>query len=115
MPPVAFQLNDIKKMTKQVLWSSLLSTNRLRKISGKEKSGDRYQLCLPTIIPLKSLISMDTPAEIDDHQFPEVFNMQRVKPLLAEKAMIQHNIALSLQAALELKKAAVANIKTKKQ
>ena len=57
---------------------------------------------------------MDTPAEIDDHQFPEVFNMQRVKPLLAEKAMIQHNIALSLQAALELKKAAVANIKTKK-
>ena len=116
MPQVAFQLeNGQKKVSKMSLWSSLLSTNRFRKIVGKAGMSDRYHLCLPTIEPLAKVIDLATPLEREDHQQPENFDVGRVQSVLAPNAMVAHNIKATLEAAVMLQKRAAANISTAKK
>ena len=116
LPRSAFQLNNgSQRVSKTLLWQSLLSTNRLRKINGKEKATDRYQLCIPTIVPLRDIVSLSVPAEGNDQRFPEVFDAQRVAPLLTQKAMVQHNLAITVSAVLYNQKLALSELKSSKK
>ena len=116
MPQAAFELDTgPKRASKVSLWSSLVSTNRFRKIVGKEKSSDRYHLCLPTIEPLAKVIDLDSPLERDHHQLPEVFDIDRVQSVLAPSAKVEHNIRVTMEAALLLQKRAADNIQTAKR
>ena len=116
LPKVAHKLaTGSQRVSKTILWQSLLSTNRLRKISGKEKSTDRYQLCLPTITPLRDLISLIVPDEGNDQCFPEVLDTERVAPLLEKKAMVSHNIAITVSAVLHNRQLAISELKSSKK
>ena len=116
MPLVAFELeNGTQRVSKTSLWSSLVSTNRFRKIVGKAGMSDRYHLCLPTIEPLAKVIDLATPLERDDHQQPENFDIGRVQSVLAPNAMVAHNIKQTLEAAVVLQRRAAASISTAKK
>ena len=116
MPQAAYELDTgPKRASKMSLWSSLLSTNRLRKIVGKEKSSDRYHLCLPTIVPLAKVIDLRPPLERDHHQLPEIFDVDRIQSVLSPNAQVQHNIKVTMEAALLLQKRAAGKIETAKK
>ena len=60
-------------------------------------------------------LSLSVPAEGNDQRFPEVFDAERVAPLLTEKAMVQHNITITVTAGLYRQKLAISELKTSKK